>query len=75
MTDRYLECPDSAPPITSSLTSRIDIDAVEAQWQRTAERGEFLNPGEPGYQEAQQQLTDRRADFIRRFGLPAVEVV
>ena len=69
MIEHYLECPDSAVPVPKTLTSRIDIDAVESQWQRRIDNGELLMPGDLGYEEAQIRLITRRAEFVQRFGL------
>ncbi len=63
----YIEAPDSALPVPKSLTDGIDPEAVMAEWQRRADNGEFLRPGEDGYEEAQERFASDRARMIERF--------
>ena len=55
--------------LPTSLTDRIDVGYVEMAWQRRIDGGQLLNPGEPGYEEAQQLLAIKRREFASRFGL------
>lgn len=73
--ERWIELPDSCKPLPQSMRDGIDPEAVMREWERLTERGDFILPGEPGYEEAQAQQLQRdqhHQEFLERFGITAL---